>query len=151
MPPIPFLPLSFWLTTLPNTLLRFTAQSTVSSLVSLETYHISYCLIPRSLDLFWAPTSWLSKDDASSASPLPLESLTFLFFSIHNNFLVISTLLKILPETLPPCPSFIDHSLVVVKFSLCSSMKKGLKSGNSNRFYLLGLQNHCREWLKPQN
>ena len=25
------------------------------------------------------------------------------------------------------------------------------KSGTSDRFYFLGLQNHCRQWLKPQN
>ena len=25
------------------------------------------------------------------------------------------------------------------------------KSGNSNRFYFLGLQNHCRWWLQPWN
>ena len=25
------------------------------------------------------------------------------------------------------------------------------KSGNSDRFYFLGLQNHCRQWLQPQN
>ena len=25
------------------------------------------------------------------------------------------------------------------------------KNGNSDRFYFLGLQNHCRQWLQPQN
>ena len=25
------------------------------------------------------------------------------------------------------------------------------KNGNSGRFYFLGLQNHCRWWLQPQN
>ena len=25
------------------------------------------------------------------------------------------------------------------------------KSGNTGRFYFLGLQNHCRQWLLPQN
>ena len=25
------------------------------------------------------------------------------------------------------------------------------KSGNSDRFYFLGLQKHCRWWLQPQN
>ena len=25
------------------------------------------------------------------------------------------------------------------------------KSGSSNRFYFLGLQNHCRQWLQPWN
>ena len=25
------------------------------------------------------------------------------------------------------------------------------KSGNSDRFYFLGLQNHCRQGLQPQN
>ena len=127
MPPIPSLPLSVWLTTLPTTLLRFTAQSTVSfSLISLETYHPSYCLIPRSLDLLWAPTSWLIKDDASSASHLPPWIINLSLFLYPQSFFS-----NIHPFKDPTwTPPFIDHSLVVVKSSLCNLMKKGLKSGN---------------------
>ena len=27
----------------------------------------------------------------------------------------------------------------------------GGKIGNSDRFYFLGFQNHCRQWLQPRN
>ena len=30
-----------------------------------------------------------------------------------------------------------------------SWLKDGGKNGNSDRFYFLGLQNHCRRWLQP--
>ena len=32
-----------------------------------------------------------------------------------------------------------------------SQQLDGGNNGNSERLYFLGLQNHCRQWLKPQN
>ena len=34
---------------------------------------------------------------------------------------------------------------------ITSQQIDGRKSGNNGRFYFLGLQNHCRWWLQPQN
>ena len=39
----------------------------------------------------------------------------------------------------------------IMASGLITSWQKGGKSGNSDRFYFLGLQNHCRWWLQPWN
>ena len=40
----------------------------------------------------------------------------------------------------------------IMEFSSITSWQiDGEKNGNSGRFYFLGLQNHCRWWLQPQN
>ena len=41
----------------------------------------------------------------------------------------------------------IQKTKILASTSITSWQKEGGKSGNSNRFYFLGLQIHCRWWL----
>ena len=43
----------------------------------------------------------------------------------------------------------IQETKIMASGLITSWQIEGEKNGNSDRFYLLGLQNHCRWWLQP--
>ena len=45
----------------------------------------------------------------------------------------------------------IQKSKIMASSPLNSWQRDGKKIGNSDRFYFLGLQNYCEQWLQPQN
>ena len=45
----------------------------------------------------------------------------------------------------------IQKTKIMASGPITSWETDGGKSGTSNRFYFIGLQNHCRWWLKPWN
>ena len=45
----------------------------------------------------------------------------------------------------------IQKAKIMASSSITSWQVEGKKSGNSDTFYFLGLQNHCRWWLQPWN
>ena len=45
----------------------------------------------------------------------------------------------------------IQKTKIMVSSPITSWQIEGEISGNSDRFYFLGLQNHCGQWLQPWN
>ena len=45
----------------------------------------------------------------------------------------------------------IQKMKIMVSGPITSWKIDGRKNGDSGRFYFLGLQNHCRQWLQPWN
>ena len=45
----------------------------------------------------------------------------------------------------------IQKMKIMVSGPITSWQVDGGKNGDSGRFYFLGLQNHCRQWLQPWN
>ena len=45
----------------------------------------------------------------------------------------------------------IQKTKIMASGSITSWQIDGEKNGNSDRLYFLGLQNHYRQWLQPQN
>ena len=45
----------------------------------------------------------------------------------------------------------IQKTKIMASGPITSWQKKWGNNGNSDRFYFLGLQNHCRWWLQPWN
>ena len=45
----------------------------------------------------------------------------------------------------------IQKAKIMASSPLNSWQRDGKKIGNSDRFYFLGLQNYCEQWLQPQN
>ena len=45
----------------------------------------------------------------------------------------------------------IQKTKIMASSPITSWQIDGENNGNSDRFYFLGLQNHCRWWLKPWN
>ena len=85
-------------------------------------------------------SNWLNVLSITIWVELVFNSLlnTLLYFLLFDGFL-----LKVMLPTVQPDPS-LEHSYHF-------TANRWGKSGNSDRFYFLGLQNHCRWWLQPWN